>query len=247
MDQHQQKKQLERLLIDLFKENYPDFPKGKIIESESPDFIVERSVKFSVGIELTRLYPESQVVSDQGRIKQYEIQDELIDKIREQFEGKSSLNCFVKIQFDESIPVTLERILSLSVRISRLIIDATVIFKKGKPGQLIITKELPDGIRSLLVFAHPGLNYSVWERSNNLGISSNLPEDIQHSINKKDDKLKLYERKHLSQYWLLITTDHLCQQKPVNISNILRKNKFLSDFDKVFILELFNLKSYMLK
>ncbi|MDX9908322.1 MAG: hypothetical protein RBS23_02590, partial [Mariniphaga sp.] len=51
------KKQLEVLLIQYFKDCYPDFPKGKIIPSESPDFILTLKSKNSLGIELTRLNP----------------------------------------------------------------------------------------------------------------------------------------------------------------------------------------------
>ena len=48
------KKQLEVLLIHYFRECYPDFPKGKIIHSESPDFIVSVEKRNKTGIELTK-------------------------------------------------------------------------------------------------------------------------------------------------------------------------------------------------
>ncbi|MCD4683605.1 MAG: hypothetical protein K8R86_10015 [Bacteroidales bacterium] len=45
----------EILILDYFRKNYDDFPKGKVIKSESPDFILKESRKRIIGIELTRL------------------------------------------------------------------------------------------------------------------------------------------------------------------------------------------------
>ncbi len=45
----------ERLIMEYFRESFSDFPKGKLIQSESPDFILKPGPKKSIGIELTRL------------------------------------------------------------------------------------------------------------------------------------------------------------------------------------------------
>jgi len=45
----------EILILDLFRKNYPDFPKGKLVKSESPDFILRQNYHQSIGIEITRL------------------------------------------------------------------------------------------------------------------------------------------------------------------------------------------------
>jgi hypothetical protein len=46
----------ERLIISRFIQTYPSFPKGKLIKSESPDFILKLNHKKSIGIELTKLF-----------------------------------------------------------------------------------------------------------------------------------------------------------------------------------------------
>ena len=51
------KKQTESIIINLFRENYPGFPKGSLKSSESPDFILGISPKQKIGIELTSLHP----------------------------------------------------------------------------------------------------------------------------------------------------------------------------------------------
>jgi len=45
----------EVFILNYFRESFMDFPKGRLIKSESPDFILKVSPKKSIGIELTRL------------------------------------------------------------------------------------------------------------------------------------------------------------------------------------------------
>lgn len=57
MSFNQYSQTLEELsIIEQFKRNYPEFPKGKLEKSESPDFIVKTTAKYAIGIELTKLH-----------------------------------------------------------------------------------------------------------------------------------------------------------------------------------------------
>lgn len=49
------KKEKEITTIRYFRDKYPEFPKGKLVPSESPDFILKGNAKTSIGIELTHL------------------------------------------------------------------------------------------------------------------------------------------------------------------------------------------------
>lgn len=49
------RKEEEKLIIQYFRKHCIDFPKGRLIPSESPDFILKISPHRSIGIELTRL------------------------------------------------------------------------------------------------------------------------------------------------------------------------------------------------
>lgn len=51
------KQEVERAYFDQFRQLYNDIPHGKIIQSESPDFII-RSRHSSLGVEITRIYQE---------------------------------------------------------------------------------------------------------------------------------------------------------------------------------------------
>ena len=49
----------EEYIIGLFRHEYPDFPKGKLEKTESPDFILKEDHKTKIGIELTKLHGPS--------------------------------------------------------------------------------------------------------------------------------------------------------------------------------------------
>jgi hypothetical protein len=51
------KKQSELVFINLFREHYPDFPKGKLKPTESPDFILIIGPRRKIGLEITSLHP----------------------------------------------------------------------------------------------------------------------------------------------------------------------------------------------
>jgi hypothetical protein len=71
-------------------------------------------------------------------------------------------------------------------------------------------------------------------------------ENIEFTIQAKNEKLQLYRQKKLRQLWLLITAD--LDESPVNfnLSNKLGNWSFSSGFNRIFILELKELKTYEL-
>lgn len=241
------KKQLEVLLVSYFRVCSDDFPNGKLIASESPDFIVKKKTSHRLGIELVRLNPGSADMPDASEAEQNIIQEELIDDARELFEQNSTVKLFVKFLFNKKHPVSPERSLTVAVRAVSAIRYS---IRNRNPRTLfymVVSKEqLPEGIDEILVVHHPGLETSVWERSNNLGISRNVVGDIQKSIEKKDEKLHLYKRQQLESYWLLITTDRLRGLRNYNIRNQIANQDFHSSFDGVFLFDLFRSHAFRL-
>lgn len=55
LDQHKE----EKKVFEAFRMTFSDFPKGKILKSESPDFILKKSIKYAFGVELTRVILEN--------------------------------------------------------------------------------------------------------------------------------------------------------------------------------------------
>jgi hypothetical protein len=131
----------EILILELFRNNYAEFPKGKLVKSESPDFILKINPKKSIGIEITRLH-------------------------------------------DDSLP-------------------------KNNPG-----------------FPVPALT----------------PKNIESTINNKEDKLSLYQKKKISECWLIIATDYFQLPDGNTHSTLIEKWEFSTGYKKVFIVDLFDHK-----
>lgn len=244
---HFNKKQLEILLINYFRESYADFPKGMLKPSESPDFVLEFKNYQQIGIELTRLNPGNAAVPDDEEIKKITGRENLIARSKEVFEQSSSMNLFVKILFSEMVEIASEREMIVAVQLANIIRQAVQnkstesFFKLSFSGN-----QLPEGIDELLVIRHPGLESPVWERSNNLGVSNDVVADIRTSIRKKDEKLRLYQKQRLNFYWLLIFTDRLRGVRNYNLAEKVINHKFVSRFQHVFLFDLIKSDIYEL-
>ncbi|SHF05797.1 hypothetical protein SAMN05444274_103372 [Mariniphaga anaerophila] len=234
-----EKKQLEVLLMHYFRNCYPEFPKGKTLPSESPDFIVTLKSKNHLGIELTRLNPANAKEPDEVAIARNRTRERIIESARELFEGTSPLKLFVKFLFSETEPISEERELAVSVQLTNVVRKAIVGKKTGSFFKELVGPEaLPAGLEALLIVHHPGLQVSFWERSNNLGVSENVVADIREAIHKKDEKLRYYQKQRLNYYWLLVTTDRLRGVKSYNLPNKIMNLTFHSRFQHVFLFDL---------
>lgn len=142
----------ELLIMEQFRNEYKEFPKGKLEKSESPDFIVKVSPKNAIGIELTKLHGPT------------------VNKFKTHYPRK--INGYTAPEF-------------------------------------------------------------------------NL-ENLQFTINAKDEKLAYYKEKKLNQLWLLITAD--LDESPVNynLGNKLQNWTFSSGFQRIFLFELKNQKVFEL-
>lgn len=233
------KKQLEIVLMNYFMEFYPDFPKGSLLPTESPDFILTFKNRHQLGIELTRLNPGNAAPPDAAHLRKIEFREHLIGIVRDLFEHNNAHNLFVKFLFSEKKSIDRENEISVAVRVANLIRMAVGKKKEQRFFRILIeSSELPEGLDGLLIVNHPALNISFWERSNNLGVSNNVVDDIRMAIHKKDEKLRLYRKQRLNYYWLLITTDRLRGVKSFNLPNKIMNHKFHSNFQRVFLFDL---------
>jgi hypothetical protein len=113
--------------------------------------------------------------------------------------------------------------------------------------EIINSEFLPEGLDEILVVNHPVMEISAWERANNLGVSSDVVDDIRLSIHKKDEKLlRLYQKQRLNYYWLLITTDRLHGLKSFNLPEKIRNHDFHSEFQHVFLFDLIKPRIFQL-
>lgn len=242
-----EKKQLEELLIHYFRECYNEFPKGKLIASESPDFSLKIGKRFHLGIEITRLNPFNAVAPNKYAVAYNVFIKEIIEQAEFLFSQSMNFKLFVKVLFSDKKRITTDRKLSVTALLANAVRE-TVRNKNENTffRESVSAKMLPTGIEELLILHHPKLTTSIWEPSNNLGISENVPADVQATILKKDEKMDLYQKQQLNDYWLIITTDRLRGTKNYNLNNKFLNQSFHSRFQQVFLFDLMQVNIFRL-
>lgn len=140
-------------IMEQFRNEYAEFPWGKLQKSESPDFILKINPKTAIGIELTKLHGST------------------------------------------------------------------------------VRKEKTHFPRQIKGYLAPEFNR----------------ENLDFTIQAKNEKLPIYRQKKLKELWLLITAD--LDESPVsfNLNNKLENWRFYSGFQRIFLFELKNRRVYELQ
>jgi hypothetical protein len=103
-------------------------------------------------------------------------------------------------------------------------------FPKGK----VTKSESPDFI--LKVSSKKSIGIELTRLDNN---SDSLIEKIEATLQNKSDKIRLYQQKKYNAIWLIIYTEFIEESKSYNIRNKLNNWIFSTEFDKVFLFDLF--------
>jgi hypothetical protein len=233
------KKQLEILLVQYFRESFSAFPKGVLNSSESPDFIVTLKNRHQLGIELTRLHSSNHVYPDPAFQDENLLYDRLVATVQELVEKDLPHRMFVKFLFSATHELRTESEMITAAYMANVIRkEASLKHHHSFFRFNIPASRLPEGIEDVLVVNHPALLTPVWERANRLGVSDNVVDDLLQSILKKEEKLRLYQKQKLNYYWLLIFTDRLRGVRNFNLPNKLHNHQFESRFQHVYLFDL---------
>ncbi len=243
-DLHNIKKQLEILIIDYFRSANSGFPNGKLKASESPDFVLATLPKNKIGIELTRLYFDNSDIGENEVI--HNIGREIVSKACEFFEMTSSWKLFVKVSFSDKCKVMQEKQLLLSVLIANAIKESVKAKKAGSFFSIYLTENLPDEIDGIFMAAHPSLSSSVWEVAGFSKKSFEIAQLIRQLISKKEDKLRLYQKQRLNQYWLIITVDRLNKMQSNKLNSFIFNSGNSFQFQKIFLFDLLKARIFQI-
>lgn len=228
------KKQSEINYLNFFRELYPDFPRGKLVAGESPDFMVRSTRGNHTGIEITSLYRNhSNPLRDTPEQLLYA---RLLEKTREITERHVPVPLMVKVLIGAYPLISEAYILSLAIRTSVFIWENLP--TATHPVVVTGSRQLPPPIRGVVVERNEWKTSSDWEVLLPLDMSHDIIHDLVSVIEKKEEKLPLYYSSGTSECWLLILCDHLTTERNINIYNKLSLHPFRSAFQKVFLLEI---------
>lgn len=238
----------EQAIIGFFREAYEDFPRGKLVKSESPDFELKINRKRSIGIELTRLFkngndPEHLPVKNPRALYK-----RIVRESRQFFEMRSELKLSVHLSFPAEIQLPRARIGDTAARVANTIrlnlsgSDLTQVIQLR-----IEPPEAPYPVSEINVLHHPGQSAPVWNYAEVFTPRELTEENVLKLINHKEEKLQIYQKKRFDKYWLIVVVDALSNGSSFNIHNKIEQWNIETHFNKVFLFEQFNRKIFELK
>lgn len=238
-----EKAQEEWLIMRSFRDAYPDFPKGKLTKSESPDFTLKLSVSNAIGIEISSLHHNPASKGDESLLRS------IIFKARALYLERLKNPVFAHIFFDNSIAREVNDEF-YSTKLAIAIINVVSEQKIGAKYVIILEKEfLPAGVNRIILYAHPSFKKPVWSLKSEIttGDLTDPDNGIEAMIKKKEDKIGLYRKNILDNYWLLLNADYINRSTVANINKHLTRIKPETQFNKVFFYNLFDQKYFELK
>jgi hypothetical protein len=234
----------EKLIMRLFIKAYVDFPKGKIIKSESPDFVLRTGPKFNTGIELTRLHSNNSLNDENG--EELKKENLLINEIRKGFEGLSKLKIYIKFFFNGAL-WDMGDIPMYSGFVSLYLIKLLEGYENNKAQFFKLEEHLPEIFESIYFVVDPHFKNSCWDIGRPFLVYDLNRQLIENSIRNKEEKLTLYRKKRFDAYWLILATMKINPVKNFNVFNKLENWTFPSTFHKVFLFDVFENKAFELK
>ena len=223
-----------------FKEICSFFPEGEIECTEKPDFLVHTQDTI-LGIEHTEIFRPGPTNGTSPQAQE-SIYQRVVDKASSSYLENHSQPLLVQISFNERIMIGKKDGKSLADAIDRLAKAVVRLLEMAPivPGNSIIiertkenSKEFPDEIRRLYVYAYPNGKENRWKSLSPGWIPEITPEDVQEKIDKKEPKLDSYKTK-CSELWLLIVAHNVEKSTSIDLSEAAISHYYSTKFDRVF-------------
>ena len=203
MNENSRKKQIERRLLDIFRNIFPAFPKGEIVSSEKPDFLVKGETK-DFGIEITELHrdPNTNGITLQA---QNELLKRICTKSEQIHNKKGVLPVHVAIHFDRSFRLGKQHVTELSDWIVEYIETHTPFIGDIVQEEKFVhpSCDFPEAIWRIQIIGLSEEEKSVFWSPHSISVPDIKPEQIQRTLDKKKALFQSYKAQ-AEEIWLLI-------------------------------------------
>jgi len=228
------KKIRERQFIEEFSKNYPEFPAGKIVDHESPDFLIEHDSKI-IGVEIVD-YIRGQIKGESAERRNEVLWQKVANEARKKFEAKFTDPLSVRFFWNPRHNLR-------QSEISQLADSAVEIIEKHVPVQLFENIRIgSDELEGILIGTACNL-ISVWRARNekkslwsfvNAGFTEVRNNEIQHLLDSKNDKVQEYLRS-CDTVWLIIVADGRYISSNIDTTSASISHVYKTSFEKVFV------------
>jgi hypothetical protein len=237
------KKQVEWAVMEYFRKLYPEFPAGKLIAGESPDFLIAVNTKTETGIEVTRLVPDPSFHKGNW-LENNSTGILFLNKVKEAFEAGRRQFIWVKMLFSRRQELEEARILagfSMTTAAIRKRLNPlnSPFFTLSVPG-----KELPSFLEGIWIAGMGDSSGQLWEMAHRPARGYDIISGLQQTILAKEEKLAGYRSVKTREIWLLITVDTLQGMDGNHLINRINNSAFHSTYSRVFVMEMMNARIF---
>jgi len=228
------KKARERQFLDEFSINYPEFPAGEVIDSESPDFLIEQNTKI-LGIEIVD-FVRGQSEGESSDRRNEVLWQKIADEARKKFEAKFDTPLLVHFFWNN-------RYILRQSEVSQLADSAVILIEKRIPEKLFESvrigyDELDNTLlekvcHSITVWRVRNEKQSLWSFVSS-GWTEVQTNEIQYLLDSKNEKMSDYLRS-CDTVWLIIVADGHYISSNIDITSASISHVYKTSFEKVFV------------
>jgi hypothetical protein len=222
-------KKSELFYLEKFKENFPDFPKGKIVPDESPDFLVKAQNEI-VGIEITGFYRQTASSTKPPLQQRQSTRHKIVSLAKSCYDQKGLPPVFASVHFEFNFHCRKTEIQPIAKRLVEL----------AEQSLLSPTPEKIWRRGDIQLSGIDLLSFKKWKAESYwfAPLGSFVPtinlQQIQNIFDEKNALCNEY-RKKCDNIWLLIVTNRFDPASFSLISDTTLENGYSHDFDSAFL------------
>ena len=237
-----EKSKVEFHFLDRFKSLYKGFPAGKVLKSESPDFIINTDKK-KIGIEITRIYNLKEQGERFSPQERFSIEEKIIEKVRIDFLQRTKIPLHVVFHFADRFNLSRKDVELISKRIGCTIEKSVTEYDLNFHFNLTINNDLPDFVHYININYFPTVTDSSWYSAKSKFLPNLTKDQIKEAVYGKEQKIIDYKRK-VDKVFLLII-EGLVPESWFDKVEEIPKTELGNSFEKIFIMR--NLENQLIE
>jgi hypothetical protein len=234
------KKAEERRFVEILAEKLAAFPPSKLIDSESPDFLVATS-EGVLGIEVTKIHHANEPRQQESECRS------LVDAACRLYENESTIPVEVKVHFGGSTQFNKRN----KGKFARILANL-VLTNIPRPNSLLSLDNnwenprfFPYEIAGLSIIRLSAFRRNFWSVPSAGFFQEDFAPKIEAIIAIKEHAMRTYKTDCIER-WLLIAAEGNSASTFFDPSKKTRQHSYRSSFDRIFFLEAFRRKVWEL-
>ena len=231
------KKDREWDCLQSFSKCFPEFPQGRMVPTENPDFLVHTQNGI-LGIELTLLHRETPDAKHPMQ-EQEVLGRQVLQKASELYDQKHLPPIHMSVHFNPQY-----RLVKLEVPdTARAVLDLVLATGTSSRFELKETEEntehWPQQIARIVGLRNPSLTKRTWSPTDAGCVPDLHPDLVQMVISRKNRRVQDYRRR-CTEIWLLLVADGFGISSTVTVTHHVTRHNYDSEFDRIFLFQRFD-------